>query len=102
MQKPDEGDGLPYTNLNLTHVDVDLNGLTDFRSLLQRELHINLRPVADGIIANHGVGVMFGDRTPGQGMYAARERYREALVASTQNSRITSARRAVDHGGRAT
>lgn len=85
MQEREDGDELPHVDLNLTHVEVDLSGLTDFRTLLQRELDANMRPSVAGIYANHGAGVLFGTRIVGDGMKAARDRYHEALVASTEN-----------------
>jgi hypothetical protein len=85
MHEPSGGGELPYVDLNLTHVDVDLTGLADFRRLLQHELESNMRPAVSDIYANHGAGVAFGARIVGAGVQDARQRYHEALVISTQN-----------------
>jgi hypothetical protein len=84
MQLDDAGTA-SATNPQLTHIDVDLHGLDDFRALLARELDANLRPTADGIAADHRQGVGFGARNVGGGVQLARRRYHESLVTSTAN-----------------
>ena len=76
---------LPSTELRLSHVDVDLNGLDDFRTFIARELDANLRPAVDGIAADHRRGVGFGERNVGGNVQAARRRYYESLATSTAN-----------------
>jgi len=81
------GDGgiPPHTELKLTHVEVDVDGLTDFRSLLGRELDTNLKPGVQGITHDHSMGVGFGLRNVGNQVQAARRTYHESLRTSTAN-----------------
>ena len=71
--------------MTLTPIDVDVDGLTDFRAFLIRELDTNLKPAADSICSDHGMGAHFGVGNAGTQVQAARKRYAEALEASTKN-----------------
>ena len=86
MEVHDDGGGkaLPYTDLDITHVEVDVEGLTDFRNLVDRELEANLRPAATGIQADHMLGVGFGRANPSAQMRAAQEKYRQVLQDSVE------------------
>jgi hypothetical protein len=86
MEVHDDGGGkaLPFTLLNINHVEVDVEGLTDFRNLLDRELETNLRPAATGIQADHMLGVGFGRANPSTQMRAAQEKYRQVLQDSVE------------------
>lgn len=79
------GPPLAPAGLWLSPVEVDLAGLDDFRTLVGRELDGNLRPAADGIVADHRRGVGFGDRTIGSSIQTARLKYHETLSTSTTN-----------------
>jgi hypothetical protein len=85
MRVPDDGDDLPYAQLSLSQVEVDVDGLTDFRTFLGRELDANLRPGAAGIANDHSLGVRFGADNQGVLVGAARERYFQSLAAATAN-----------------
>jgi len=86
MEVHDDGGGhsLPYTPLDITHVEVDVEGLTDFRNLLDHELEENLRPAATGIQADHMLGVGFGRANPSPKMRSAQEEYRKVLQDSIE------------------
>jgi hypothetical protein len=71
--------------MQLTHIDVDVDGLKDFRSFLVRELDANLKPGAQGISNDHGGGAHFGIGNAGVQVQAARKRYADALQASIDN-----------------
>lgn len=77
--------GLPSIPLDLTHVEVDVAGLVDFRTLLALELDANLRPAAARVKRDHGMGVGFGERNAGTQVTAARRQYAECLRAATAN-----------------
>lgn len=81
----DDGPQLPLTSMRLTPIEVDVDGLKDFRAFLVRELDTNLRPAAHGIANDHSMGVHFGGLNHGLRVRAARERYRASLEASTSN-----------------
>ena len=85
MQQADNDDKPRPSDPALTHVDVDLTKLRDFRTLLQRELDANMRPAVARIHRDHGAGVTFGARIPGVGVQAARTKYHDALSAATLN-----------------
>ena len=69
----------------LVPIEVDIDGLQDFRSFLGRELDANLRPGAQGVAFDHLMGPGFGRDIVGLPMRNARERYLQALEASTAN-----------------
>ncbi|HEX6871374.1 MAG TPA: hypothetical protein VF163_09785, partial [Micromonosporaceae bacterium] len=81
----DEGEHLPPAELNLKHVEVDISGLDDFRTLLGRELDANLRPAVADINRDHSLGVGFGARLAGGRIQAARRKYYESLTSSVAN-----------------
>jgi len=66
-------------------IDVNVDGLKDFRAWLGRELDANLRPGAEGIVNDHSMGVRFGWRNAGRQVAIARQRYADSLEASTAN-----------------
>ena len=68
-----------------TPIEVDIDGLQDFRSFLGRELDANLRPGAQDVAFDHLMGAGFGRDIVGVPMANARQRYRQALEASTAN-----------------
>jgi hypothetical protein len=89
MEVNDEGGAsLPYTHLNLTHVEVDVEGLDDFRKLVGRELDSNLRPAAAGIQSDHALGVAFGLHNPSQMIRSAQLQYGQVLGDSTRTLAI--------------
>jgi hypothetical protein len=85
MRTEEDGDSLAAAPLNITHVEVDVDGLDDFRTLLSRELDANLRPGADGVQHDYALGVGFGARNPGDGVQAAAGKYRDCLQGSMAN-----------------
>ncbi len=85
MDLGEGAESLPHTDLKLTHVEVDVDGLNEFRSFLGRELDTNLRPGVLGINNDHSVGVGFGQRNIGLQVQAARATYHESLRTSTAN-----------------
>jgi hypothetical protein len=85
MEVHDEGGtSLPYTHLNLTHLEVDVEGLDDFRKLVGQELEANLRPAAAGIKNDHELGVAFGLQNPSLLVREAQLRYGQVLEDSTR------------------
>jgi hypothetical protein len=72
-------------NFSPAPIDVNVDGLKDFRAWLGRELDANLRPGAHGILNDHLMGVRFGWRNAGTHVAAARQRYADSLEASTAN-----------------
>jgi hypothetical protein len=78
-------DSLPASPLHITHVEVDLRGLDDFRRLVAHELDGNLRPAVDGISAEHRQGVGFGTRIAGGEVQVARLRYHACLNSAVAN-----------------
>lgn len=80
-----QDDAAARSGFALTAIQVDIDGLADFRSLLSRELDANLRPGSHEILNQHLMGPRFGVGNPGIGTTAARERYTELLKASTEN-----------------
>jgi hypothetical protein len=84
MRSPDD-DGLRFTPMTLAPIDVDVDGLKDFRSFLIRELDTNLKPGAQGITNDHGMGAQFGIDNAGAQVQAARKRYAETLQISLNN-----------------
>jgi hypothetical protein len=81
-----------------TSIDVDIDGLGDFRGFLSRELNLNLVPGSDEVLNDHTIGVRFGDRHPGFNMTAARSAYFDTLTVSTTNLQeyVKSARNFID------
>lgn len=77
--------GPPPSSPGLTPIEVDIDGLQDFRSFLGRELDANLRPGAQGVALDHLMGPGFGRDIVGVPVADARQRYLEALKASTAN-----------------
>lgn len=85
MEVDDGGSsGLPYVPLDLTHIEVEIEGLDEFRTLLGQELDTNLRPAAERILQDHSLGVRFGNSIPGHNVRLAREKYRYVLDGSTR------------------
>lgn len=85
MENPIDVEALQLSPLDLVPIDVDVDGLEDFRSFLARELDMNLRPAAETIRYDHGTGVHFGIGNAGLRVQAARKRYANALQASCEN-----------------
>lgn len=83
--KSEDGAPLQPTPLHLAPIDVDVDGLRDFRTFLLRELDTNLRPAAHGIVNDHSMGVHFGAANQGINVRLARDRYDRSLKASTAN-----------------
>jgi hypothetical protein len=81
----DDGQGQRFTPMQLTPIDVNVEGLKDFREFLVRELDTNLKPGAQGIGNDHSMGVHFGALNQGVQVRAARDRYEASLRASTGN-----------------
>jgi hypothetical protein len=84
-QEADDGDAAQFTPMHLTPIDVNVEGLKDFREFLVRELDTNLKPGAQGIDNDHSMGVHFGALNQGVQVHAARDRYEASLRASTGN-----------------
>jgi hypothetical protein len=84
-QEADDGDAAQFTPMHLTPIDVNVEGLKDFREFLVRELDTNLKPGAQGIDNDHSMGVHFGALNQGVQVRAARDRYEASLRASTGN-----------------
>jgi hypothetical protein len=84
MDVEHDGGASPNTVLNVIHVEVDVDGIADFRALLGRELDTNLRPAVAGIHADQAVGVGFGHAMPGKQIEAAQASYRAVLQGSTK------------------
>jgi hypothetical protein len=78
LTRPDEGGSEPM--LDLQAIDVDLQGLEDFATLLRGEVDGNLRPYSDEIIREHSDGVAFGARSPSSEVQAARTAYHDCLT----------------------
>ena len=78
----EQGDKGAFTT---TSIQVDIDGLGDFRSFLSSEVDANLRPGSDDVIYDHVMGVRFGHRNPGFNVGQATSSYRGALVNSTNN-----------------
>jgi hypothetical protein len=78
-------DAPPTSSLQMTHVEVDLHGLDDFRSLVARELDSNLRPAVEGVCVEHRQGVGFGARIAAGEVQVARLRYHTCLASAMAN-----------------
>jgi len=77
-----QGDEVAFTS---TSIQVDIDGLSDFRAFLSSELDANLRPGSDDVINDHIMGVRFGHRNPGYNVGQATGSYHAALDNSTNN-----------------
>jgi hypothetical protein len=66
-------------------VDVDIQGLDDFRDLLRSELDANFKPVTERVIMEHRAGVTFGARNASGEMQAVRLTYAHCLGRAMQN-----------------
>jgi hypothetical protein len=77
-----QGDEVAFTT---TSIQVDIDGLSDFRSFLSSEVDANLRPGSDDVIYDHVMGVRFGHHNPGYNVGEATTSYRGALINSTHN-----------------
>jgi hypothetical protein len=80
-----DGEAPQLTSMRLTPIEVDVDGLKDFRTFLVRELDTNLKPGAQGISSDHSMGAHFGAGNAGARVRAAREHYANSLQASTVN-----------------
>jgi hypothetical protein len=85
MQVGGDGQQPSYPPRTLAHIDVDIAGLDDFRVAVSHELDSTLKPVAHGIILDHGRGVGFGWHNAGGQVQAARQRYHESLETAAAN-----------------
>jgi hypothetical protein len=77
--------GPPQPAPELAPIEVDIDGLQDFRAFLGRELDANLRPGAQHVAFDHLMGPGFGRDVVGVPVADARQRYLQALEASTAN-----------------
>ena len=77
-----QGDENAFTT---TSIQVDIDGLSDFRAFLSSELHANLQPGSDDVYHDHVMGVRFGHRNPGYHVGEATSSYHRALDNSTNN-----------------
>ena len=68
-----------------TSLQVNIDGLNDFRALVGLEVDTNLEPGSDDVINDHVMGVRFGSRNPGHHMGTATKDYHDALDVSTKN-----------------
>jgi hypothetical protein len=68
-----------------TPIDVNVDGLDDFRGFVSRELNLNLIPGSDEVLNDHTIGVCFGARNPGSNVVAAKQTYFNTLTVSTMN-----------------
>ena len=68
-----------------TSIDVNVDGLDDFRGFVSRELNLNLIPGSDEVLNDHTIGVRFGARNPGPNLAAAKKTYFDTLTISTMN-----------------
>jgi hypothetical protein len=69
----------------LTGIQVDVDGLAAFRSMLHLELERNLRPGAQRIINDQMGGYGFGVNSASASVSYAQDVYLDALSASTNN-----------------
>jgi hypothetical protein len=70
---------------NLTGIEVDVDGLAAFRSLLHLELEKNLRPGAQRIINDQMTGLGFGVSSASAAVNYAQDLYLDALSTSMNN-----------------
>lgn len=77
-----QGDEVAFTT---TSIQVDIDGLSDFRTFLTSEVDTNLRPGSDDVIYDHVMGVRFGHKNPGYNMGQATKSYHSALDNSINN-----------------
>jgi hypothetical protein len=92
---PGQGDEGAFT---ATSIDVNIDGLDDFRGFVNRELNLNLIPGSDEVLDDHTIGVRFGARNPGFNVAAATKTYFDTLTISTMNLQeyVKTARELVD------
>jgi hypothetical protein len=79
------GQGDEVVRFTATSIEVDIDGLSDFRTFLTSEVDTNLRPGSDDVIYDHVMGVRFGHKNPGFNMGRATGSYDGALKSSTSN-----------------
>jgi hypothetical protein len=81
-----------------TSIDVNIDGLDDFRGFVSRELNLNLVPGSDEVLNDHAIGVRFGARNPGFNVAAATRTYFDTLTISAMNLQeyVKTARDLVD------
>jgi hypothetical protein len=79
------GQGDEVVRFTATSIEVDIDGLSDFRTFLTSEVDANLRPGSDDVICDHVMGVRFGHRNPGYSMGQATKSYQTALENSISN-----------------
>ena len=72
----------------LTGIQVDVDGLAAFRTMLHLELEKNLRPGAQRIINDQMAGYGFGVNSESAAVNYAQGLYVDALSASTNNLRM--------------
>lgn len=72
-------------SIPLAGIDVDVGDLASFRSLLHRELVLNLGPAGRRIITEHATGPGFGWNTVSSELRALHEAYAYALQVSCHN-----------------
>jgi hypothetical protein len=77
-----QGDEVAFTT---TSIQVDVDGLSDFRTFLGSELDANLGPGSHDVINDHVMGVRFGRHNPGHHVGEATSAYHSALETSTGN-----------------
>jgi hypothetical protein len=82
----------------VTSIDVNIDGLSDFKGFLSRELNLNLAPGSDEVLNDHTIGVRFGARNPGFNVHAATTSYFRTLTVSATNLQeyVHSARDVID------
>jgi hypothetical protein len=68
-----------------TSLQVNIDGLNDFRTFLGLEVDANLQPGSRDVINDHTMGVRFGSRNPGHNVGVATNSYHGALDTSTKN-----------------
>jgi hypothetical protein len=85
MRSPDRDDAQGPVQPVLTPIEVDVDGLRDFRDFLVRELDTNLRPGVDAIRNDHAMGARFGIGHAGAQVQAARLHYADVLRAAAEN-----------------
>ena len=77
-----QGDEVAFTTAS---IQVDIDGLSDFRTFLGSEVDANLGPGSHDVINDHVMGVRFGRRNPGHHVGEATTAYHDALNTSTGN-----------------
>jgi hypothetical protein len=85
MRSPDRDDPQAPLQAGPTPIEVDVDGLRDFRDFLVRELDTNLRPGVDAIRNDQAMGARFGIGHAGAQVQAARLHYADVLRAASGN-----------------